>query len=364
MRVFFFAGEASGDAYAAALVRELRKLGGDWEFEGVGGKVLAAEGVNLIADSTSWGAMGILDGLRVAPRVTRGANIASAAMASGKPGIFVPIDFGFANIRVARRAKDLGWKVLYFIPPGCWRKDRQGKDLPQITDEIVTPFPWSAEMLNQMGARAHFFGHPLKDMLSTSPCDRGNGIALLPGSRRNEIKHNLGAMAGAVRGLPAAEFAVAPTVPLDELKRQWKGLCPDRNDIFTVGDVDGVLRRSRAAIVCSGTATLQAAITGTPMVVIYRLGTANLVQGMILKSLKDFEFISLPNILLGRPAVPELIQRGATPENIRSHITALLADSPERTEQLTALHEVSELLGESGCISKTAALIQEMANRP
>lgn len=364
MRVFFFAGEASGDAYAAAIVRELRKLRDDWDFEAVGGKALAAENVILVEDSTTWGSIGIIESLKVAPKVYWGARHAVNVMKQGGDGVFVAIDFGAANIRIARHMKKHGWKVLYFVPPGCWRRHRQGKDLPIITDEIVTPFPWSAEILNRMGASAHFFGHPMKDLVSAEEIERGEGVALLPGSRRSEIQHNLEVMAKAVEGLPLGEFAVAPTVDLDELKKRWKRLTGGRGDVFTVGDVDGVLRRARAAIVCSGTATLQAAIAQTPMVVIYRFGTMNMIQGRIMKAMRDFGFISLPNIIADRQIVPELIQDGATPEAIRRHLLPLLEFSEERVVQLKGLHEVNELLGEPGCIQKTAELILRMSAMP
>src|SRR5688572_21772274 len=123
MRVFFSAGEASGDAYAAALLREMVRLGSGLRFlfEGVGGSQLSAAGANVVVDSSKWGAISILQSLKVAPRVVGGYSKAKRALRKGRPGLFIPIDFGYVNVRLARYAKKQGWKVLYFIPPGSWR---------------------------------------------------------------------------------------------------------------------------------------------------------------------------------------------------------------------------------------------------
>src|SRR5438128_1146184 len=124
MRVLISTGEASGDAYGAALVREMMRLlgseSGSWLFEGAGGVAMRDAGVGLLADSSSWGAIGAFHALGVAPRVLSGARRLRAELETGPTGLFVPIDFGFVNIRLARVAKAKGWKVLYFVPPGSW----------------------------------------------------------------------------------------------------------------------------------------------------------------------------------------------------------------------------------------------------
>src|SRR5438132_1624490 len=127
MRVFLSAGEASGDAYAAALVGELRRTGREFSVEGIGGRRLAGAIGSLVADSSTWGAISIVQSLRIALRALMGAFEARKRMSIGQPGIFVPIDFGFFNIRLARWAKRHGWRVLYFMPPSSWKRERQGK---------------------------------------------------------------------------------------------------------------------------------------------------------------------------------------------------------------------------------------------
>lgn len=365
-RLFISAGEASGDAYGAALVEAVRSISPDLELrlEAVGGPLLRRAGADIVADSSSWGAIGIVKSFGVGARVILGGLWAKGRLLQGPPGLLVVIDFGFFNIRLAKVAKRAGWKVLYFVPPGSWRRDRQGADLPAITDVIVTPFSWSADLLNKMGANAHWFGHPIKSLAKQSPVrgDGGIGVAVLPGSRQHEIEQNLPAIAGAVQGLPVVEFAVAPTVGRGELEAKWKTLTGGRTDLFTEGDVFGVLSRARAAIVCSGTATLQAAVAECPMVVIYRLSKVMKLEGKLLGLDKKVKFVSLPNIFLDRPAVPELLGDFATPEAIRRCLDDLLEDSSARAAQLAAFEELGFMLGPDDCIERTAELIVGLLN--
>ena len=324
---------------------------------------LRAAGAAIVADSTRWGAIGVAQAFRVAPRITRGFYRAKAQLLASEPGLFVPIDFGYMNLRLARHAKGGGWKVLYFVPPGSWRRDRQGRDLPELTDAIVTPFPWSAEILQRMGANAHFFGHPLKQMVASAPAAPAvrASIAVLPGSRDAEIGMNLPTIARALEGRPEpVEFAVAPTIGSARLSKMWRRFAPTRKgDIFTEGDTYGVLKRARAAVVCSGTATLEAALCGCPTVVVYRITPMTELQARLMRF--KVEFISQPNILLQRAVLPELIQYDATPATVRAALEPLLAETPERAAQLAAFEELSGILGPSDAIDQTAALVRKMA---
>jgi len=234
--------------------------------------------------------------------------------------------------------------------------------LPVITDAIATPFSWSADLLNSAGAKAHWFGHPILQLLK----DRGVGkapiaserIAVLPGSRSHEINENLPLLAASVQ--EPVEFALAPSVDVESFKLKWKALGPDRtNDLFTQGDVYGVLTRCRAAVVCSGTATLEAALCRCPMVVIYKLPKIAEVEAKLVR-FKMPEFISLPNILLKRRIVPELIQTEATPGNLRKELDQLLSSSDFRAVQIAGFEELEKMLGDSDAITKTAQLALSM----
>lgn len=364
MRLFFSAGEASGDDYGAAILRKISELApGKFQAEAVGMARLESAGAKIIADSRTWGVISIIQSLKVYPRCLLAFQKVKKALRTGPPGIAIPIDFGFFNVRFAKYAKSHGWKVVYFSPPGAYRKDRQGKNLPELSDAIVTPFPWSCEILKSMGANAYFFGHPMKEMVANRGAARDpNRIGLLPGSRHAEIGELLPVLADAVRDLPhVCEFAVAQTVTADELRRKWAELCPGRKqDLFTEGDVSGVLSRSLAAVCCSGTVTLTAAICQTPQVVVYRVTKAMEREARLLRFKPGI--ISQPNILLGRVFLPELIQHEATGSAIRKQLEPLLTDSKERQAQLDGYAELSGMLGGDDAITQTAQLILEMAN--
>jgi lipid-A-disaccharide synthase len=365
MRVFLSAGEASGDAYGAALAREMRRLyepanPASLQFEGLGGPRMRAEGLTLHADTTRWGAISIAQSLAAVPRVFGGYYRAKRMLRTHPKGLFVPIDFGFANIRLARHAKNQGWKVMYFVPPGSWRRDRQGKDLPAITDAVVTPFEWSADILRKMGANAHWFGHPIKQLLRDSGvrlAPERTSIAILPGSRAHEISENLPVIAEALKGMNLpVEFALAPTVDADAFKARWSDLAGSRaEDRFTVADTAGVLSRARAGIVCSGTATLEAALCRCPMVVMYRVSKAMVLESKLI-GFKRPKYIALPNILLDESIVPELVQDEATPPAVRGYLDALLIEGPAREAQLEAFGRLDQILGPNDAITRAARI--------
>lgn len=353
------------------------------QVQAIGSRLLKAAGAQIVADSSNWGAIGIAESLKVYPRARSGLRQAQRALVSGKPGVFVPIDFGYMNIGLARLAVRLGWKVVYFSPPGAWRKDKQGADLPAVTDAVITPFSWSAEILNRMGANAHWFGHPIKQMIrhafgdgagreiddrktkneqrktrdgEQGAGDEWSGIAVLPGSRASEIDLILPLFAEVVRDMPeTVEVAVAPTLDLEDIQRRWRRVAPNRGDRFTVGDTYGVLRRARAALVCSGTATLEAALCGCPHVVAYKVSKLVELQARLIR-LKVLH-IAQPNILLDRDVVPEFIQHAATPEAIRRELRALLDDGSVREGQFAAFRELDEILGPDDAIDRSVELI-------
>ncbi|MBL8059154.1 MAG: hypothetical protein JNK63_00390 [Chthonomonas sp.] len=361
MRIFLCAGEASGDAYAGALAEQLAP---DFEIEGVGGSQLRKAGARMVADSRRWGALGLIETLKVAPLVLGGFRAAKKNLRQGTPGVFVPIDYGYINVRLARTAKRHGWKVLYFIPPGSWRRDKQGADLPLITDKIVTPFPWSAKILRDMGADAEFFGHPVLQMIESDGVDiqrSEDEVAILPGSRQHEIIHNLPPIVAAVKalGVKKVAFGVASTITSEELSRLWlqaggNGIEADFNT-----DRHQVLRRCRAGVICSGTATLEAAMCGLPHVVVYRGSRAMVIEAKIRKP--QFEYISLPNLILQQPILTELIQWDATAERIKQELGKIMDDGGPRRRQLDAFARLQSDLEPRDCLNRTAQLIRELA---
>ena len=332
----------------------------DIAFQAVGGRRLEEAGARIVADSSNWGAVGIVQSAGVSPRVIAGFYRAKAELRRGSPGVFVPIDFGFFNVKLARYAKGLGWKVLYFMPPGSWRKHKQGTDLPEITDTIVTPFPWSAEMLNDMGANAHYFGHPLKQMVGSVRDDRERtGIAILPGSRVHEIEQNIPVIARAIEDMDCPmRIALASNLDEDEMLRVWRK--SSSHDPILSRDTYDVLKTSRAGVICSGTATLEAALCGCPCVVMYRGGWATGIEYRLRKP--KFDYISLPNILLDKPLLKELIQEAATADAVLSELDDLMREGDRRDAVLGGFSELAESLGGADSLTSTANLVKALVS--
>ena len=361
MTVFFSAGEASGDAYAAELANAIRAKQPYAKFKGIGGPRSRAAGIEVLIDSTKWGAIGIIESLKVVPRVFSNYWMARKLLEK-ETGLFIPIDFGFVNVKLAQHAKKLGWKVLYFIPPGSWKRGPQGRDLPLATDAIVTPFPWSAEALNEAGANAHFFGHPLVEMTERSAgVSERKGIALLPGSRMHEIKYNLPVIAEAVKDLDEELcFGVAASLDPAELEKSWTDLGGKKANYFP--SAAEALSHARAAIVCSGTATLEAALCRTPSVVIYVSSKAAEIEYKIRKP--KFTWVSLTNILLNRTVVPELIQWDAKPEVVKELIVGLLDEgSEDRKYQLEAFDDLRDQFAGGEVFAQTAEIAAKLLEK-
>jgi lipid-A-disaccharide synthase len=361
-RVLITAGEASGDAYGAALAAELKKLG-DVEVWAVGGVRLSSVADRMIADSTRWSAISISQSFKVGARVLlKWPAVCSAVRVGGD--LHIPIDFGFVNQRIARRAKQSGWKVLSFVPPGSWKRSRQAPWIAEVCDAVSTPFDWSAKLLSEAGAKnVHWLGHPLKqllrDRLVVGRPERHEQIAVMPGSRSHELKMNLPLIAGSIPDVPA-EFALASGSDEAKFRRRWEKLAPSRKaDIVTVGDSSAVLLRSRAGLICSGTATLEAALCGCPMVVIYGVSKAMEVESKIV-GFKKPQFISLPNIILDRELVPELVGTDATIENIAPVTRRLLQDEAFLSTQRAGFAEVEKAMGPDDAITQTARLAMEL----
>lgn len=365
MRLFFSAGEASGDAYAGALVTAVRALAPETTFEGVGGKALSESGGVLIADSRKWGAVGILESIKVSPIIIAGYLRTRSALRKGVPGVFVPIDFGFLNIKLAKLAKQVGWKVLYFVPPGSWRREKQGADLPSVSDEIITPFSWSADILAAMGANVHYFGHPILSMIPRDSSIKRSldKVVIMPGSRMHEVTANLGVIIESARraSIKNLELVIAPTLTESALSKILLSCDLEGITLTTTRDRYQALREGRMAILCSGTATLEAALCGCPSIIMYRGSKMAELEYNIRKP--KFEFIGLPNLILRRSVMPELILNDANPERIAQLAEELLPDGHVRQAQLDAFDQLRSSLMPGDCIQKSAERIFALGNQ-
>lgn len=336
---------------------------------------MAEAGVQLLYDSSSWGAVGVVEALRLVPALWVAQQALKRRLAQEPPNLLVLVDFGAFNVPLAKWAKQRGMKVFYYFPPGSWRRSLPRRnDLPQCTDCIVTPFPWSAELLRQAGANAHFVGHPLLDRVRPSLseeafCERmrlnpaGLRIGLLPGSRRQEVRSLLPTMRHAAELLsgrrPDAQFvlALAPSVREEEVQRAFAGSAVQWR-IAREMTYD-VMAYSHLLWCCSGTATLEAAILGTPMIILYRGSRLMELEYHLRKRWLNLTFIGLPNLIAQRSICPELIQHMATPQNIVAASLSFLPGTEGYQLQREALQEVKSVLGQPGATDRAAQLLLE-----
>ncbi|HKR64335.1 MAG TPA: lipid-A-disaccharide synthase [Thermoanaerobaculia bacterium] len=360
MKIAIVAGEASGDLHASDVIRELKTMTRVDAF-GIGGDLLAAQGVELLHHASEMGIVGLFNVLRHLPMFRRVFRELMERIEAERPDVVFLIDYPDFNLRVARRCKELGLRVVYYISPQLWAW-RQGRvrHIAKYVDRMIVIFPFEAEFYEKHGVPVTYVGHPLVEQLAgiAKPVrdDDTLRIALLPGSRRMEVQSLLPAMLDAVDILRRersvdAYIVQAPTIATHELESiardRVRIVANDRGEAVAAADV---------SLTSSGTATLESAILGTPPVVMYRLSRATYALG---KMLVRVPYFSLVNLLAGKAVVPELIQKEVNGERIADEVRKLVA--PERRETIRAeLSRIRTLLGEPGAARRVAIEIHKM----
>lgn len=337
------AGEASGDQHGARMLRELQHLRPGLRAFGLGSTQLRAEGVDLVADSREISVVGISEALAILPRAREIQDLLVAACERRRPDVAVLIDFPEFNLRLARKLKWLGIPVVYYISPQVWAW-RQGRvrSISELVDRMLVLFSFEADFYRRHRVPVTHVGHPLVDEVAALPevadnARRGRSsgtirVALMPGSRRSEIRALLPRMLGAVR-LLQREIDVeplliqAPSVADEFLAPFLTVVEADLGGPVTVVREDRfrAIADSHLALCASGTATLEVGLLGTPMLVLYRLGAWSYLLARALVRLPHF---SLVNLVLRRSVVPELLQHETAPERVAARALELLR-SPE-----------------------------------
>jgi len=366
-------GEPSGDVYAGALAREILQIDPSTVITGFGGEQLRRAGAHLLADFEGLSVTGLLEVARVLPR-TYGVYRRLVADATAlKPDVFVAVDYPDFNFRLAHALRKLGVPVVYYISPQlwAWRPGRM-KTMQRIADRVLVIFPFEEEIYQRAGVPVEWVGHPLLDS-STSPEPRGEFlvrlgldparqvVALLPGSRINEVRAILPGLLAAARiiheRLPAAQFllARAPHLP-DEL---FAGLGRHGLSIVTIENATGgVLASADVALLASGTVTVQAALAECPMVVVYRLSAMTYRLGRPFVRVNTF---AMANLVAGQEVVPELMQDDFTPEAVADHAVAILGDPRRAAAMRAGLKMVKAKLGAPGASRRAAEAVMAVA---
>lgn len=372
------AGEASGDLHGAHLVSAIKALAENVTFYGMGGARMREAGVELIAQESEMAVLGLTE---VAKEVITHWKWVLETMRrlkrsfyEKKPDLVILIDYPDFHLPLARAAKKAGMKVMYYISPQvwAWRKGRI-KDLRRYVDRMVVILPFEEALYRQAGIPVSFVGHPLLDVVGTSHSrDEARAllgvvgqdpiIALLPGSRRSEAGRLLPVMLEAATLLRAYYPSAAFILPRAEtLEASFVEEIMARYDVpvtvVPTGARYEVLTAADFAVVASGTATLETALMGTPMCIVYRLSTFTYLLGRILI---DMEYIGLANIIAGRKLVPELIQGDCNPRTIAETVKSILDDPQKVSEIKAGLTEVKEKLGTSGAVTRAARIALEM----
>jgi lipid-A-disaccharide synthase len=373
-------GEPSGDLYAGALAAELRSRAPSVEIFGFGGDRLRGAGGRLVGDFTGISVTGLTEALRVLPRSYAMLRRLVAAARETRPDVFVAIDFPDFNFRLMAAIKRLGIPVVYYISPQlwAWRPGRM-QTMKALVDRVLVIFPFEEELYRREGVDARFVGHPLVDLARASASRDGflreHGldpdaptVALLPGSRRNELHRILPDMAAAVPLISArvanVQFVVAcaPNLP-EELFAGFGHSVVGAGfsrPILVHARTDDVLAASDVVVTASGTATVQAALHEKPMVVVYRLSDLTYRLG---KPFVKVDTYAMANLVAGRRIVPELIQTEFTPERVAEETVRFLTDRTRYESTRQALRDVRARLGAPGASGRAAEAILEVAAR-
>jgi lipid-A-disaccharide synthase len=356
LRVMISAGEASGEMYGAELLEALRELsGGGVECFGMGGERMSEAGCELVIHARDVAVVGLFEVLSHLPGIYRKFHELLAEVDRRRPDVAVLIDFPDWNFRLAKQLRRRGIPVVYYVSPQlwAWRKGRL-KLVQRYVSEMLVIIPFEREFYAQNGVEVEFVGHPLSELElpKVSRVDFAarwgldpskSWIALLPGSRRKELRMNLPAMLGAAERLGNGfEYVtpVASTLEKDWVQEQIE-LCAKDVNVKLTDDARACLLHSRVGVVASGTATVEAALIGTPFVMVYRLAGLTWTLGRHLVKLPHYGMV---NLVAGREVVPELIQDGFTPQSVEREVRALLEDGPVRQRMTQALAEVRETL--------------------
>ncbi len=352
---FLSAGEASGDTYGAQLISSFKQLLSSANFFGMGGEKMHATGCELLVNAKDVAVVGLVEVLTHLPGIRRRFREMVKQAALRRPAAAVLIDFPDFNLRLAKALHKLNIPVFYFVSPQVWAwRSGRVKQIRKYVRKMIVIFPFEREFYRKHGVDVSYVGHPLaytpevqisrEEFAAQWHLDPAKEwIALLPGSRRKEIRMNITAMVQSAQQLGEAyEYVlpVASTINKDWLRQEVAALGTSVAVKFT-DNSRSTLKHARAAVVASGTATVEAALAGLPFVVIYRVAPLTWLAGRWLVKLDTF---AMPNLIAGRKVVTELIQHNFTTENVLRELRAIIPEGEAREKIITGLAQVRRAL--------------------
>lgn len=371
-RILIVAGESSGDLHAAGVVAELRRRAPDLTIEGIGGDRMRQAGVRLHAHADDLAVVGLVEVAARLPAIWRAYRSMIRCLRDQRPDLMILVDFPDFNLRLARRACRLGIPVVYFISPQIWAwRAGRIRSIAKYVRRLLVIFPFEESYYRERGVEALYVGYPLLDRLTCSPSmDEARRrlelvgaapvLGLLPGSRVGELMRHLPILLRSAKQLMTERpdlrvvIAAADGLPLDLI-----GSYLNREGIsarVVQGRTYEVMAASDVILVASGTATLEAAIIGTPMVIVYRLAFLSWLLGRLLIRVP---YIGMVNLVAGKKVAPELIQFHATPERIADEARRLLLSAESRCRMRAELRQIRDRLGPPGALGRTVDAILE-----
>jgi len=369
LRLLIVAGEPSGDLHAARLVRALR-AGGEVESCGVAGPRMRAEGVRALVAQEDLAVIGFSGVIARLPALLAARGRLLHALASFRPDAVVLVDYPGFNLRLGPELKRRGARVFYYIGPQVWAwHPERARAMASWVDRLAVVFPFEEAIFRAAGVSTTFVGHPLLDELAPEVDEAAFRaelgvdaatplVGLLPGSRRGELAHHAAPLLAAAQRLRRERPGVQHVLALaDGLALDGVSTSSLAGVAVVRGRTHAVQAYARCCAVASGTATLETALLGTPLLVCYRVGWLNYA---IARRVVKLARIGLPNIVAGREVAPELIQGALTPEAVALALGAWLADDAARERAHAGLAIVRERLGGAGASARAAAALREM----
>ncbi len=369
MRYYIIAGEASGDLHASNLIKGLRAEDAEIEVRGWGGDLMREAGAEIVRDYKDTAVMGFITVLKNLGKIKENLRLCCEDIQAWQPDVVILVDYAGFNLRIARFAKSIGLKTFYYISPKVWAwNSSRVKKIKQYVDRMYTIFPFETEFYKQYDYEVQYGGNPLVDAIAERP-NKGETfdefiaahdlphkpiIALLAGSRLQELKYILPVMLKIVDMMPEFQFIIAGAPSMNDAD-----YAPYVKDIpvkIIYGETYRLVSQSKAALVTSGTATLETALLRTPQVVCYK-GEGGCLLYYLFRKFANVKYASLVNLILDDDIVKELIMQNLTAENLHNELLRILYSKLDREKMLQDYDEIIRILGESDVSTRFAKMM-------
>ena len=373
MKYFLIAGEASGDLHGANLMKALKEEDPQATFRYLGGDRMEEAAPGRVIHYREMAYMGYVEVLMHLRAISRNMKICKETILDFHPDVVILIDYPGFNLRMAAFAHSHGFRVFYYISPKLWAwKQYRVKKVKAFVDRMFIILPFEKEFYRRFGIETEYLGNPVidevalrkknllhrHDFLAMLDLPDSPVIALLPGSRKQELQHNLPVMLQMVKEYPDHQFVIAGAPAFSE--KEYAPYLTGTDVKVVFNSTYHLLHAAEAALVTSGTATLETALMEVPQVVMYRMNSFSYHVG---KHFVNVEYISLVNLILGKEAVPELIQYDVNPGRVKTELEKIVNDTPERRQMLDDYRRLQEIMGEPGVSGRVARRMFESLMR-